>query len=95
MEKIVIVTNQGALEERQYDNGNKTFKKVEVECSDGKDSFVCEAVDDLAEKISKDVLSKGHGYAVDVRLSVRTVKDKDGRERKFNTLRLLSIYRVS
>lgn len=95
MEKIVIVTGQGALEERSYDNGNKTFKKVEVECSDGKDSFVCEAVDELAEKITKDVLSKGHGYAVDVRLSLRTAKDREGKERKFNTLRLLSIYRVS
>lgn len=95
MEKVVIVTGQGALEERPYDNGNKTLKKVEVECSDGKDSFVCEAIDDLAERISKDVLSKGHGYAVDIRLSVRTSKDKDGKERKFNTLRLLSIYRIS
>lgn len=95
MEKVVIVTGQGALEERTYDNGNKTFKKVEVECSDGKDSFICEAVDDLAEKISKDVLPKGHGYAVDVRLSLRTSKDKDGKERKFNSLRLMSIYRIS
>jgi hypothetical protein len=95
MEKIIIVTAQGALQEHKYDNGQKSFKKVEVECTDGKDSFICEAVDDLADTISKEPLSKGHVYAVDVKLAVRTSKDREGKERRFNSLRLASIYRLS
>lgn len=91
MEKVMIVLNQGALEERPYDNGSKTFKKVNVELTDGKDSFACEATDDLAVRIDKEKLSKGHIYFVDATLQLRTFKDQNGQEKKFNSIRLNSI----
>lgn len=81
---------QKPLQERQIplqDGSTKTLKIVELVLTDGIDTFVAEAFDDLADSIDKKALGKNCLYGVSVKMQTRLSSDG----RVFNSLKITSI----
>lgn len=95
MEKTVKVVSCGSLREVTYDNGSKLLKKLEIVLTDGKDTFMCEALNERAEIIAKCPPKDGALVRVDVRIDLRSWDGADGRKQYANGIRLENLYYLS
>lgn len=94
MDKLVRVLEQQPLVSREWtpENGQaKIIKSVSVKMTDGIDTFVGEATDQLAEVIDKTPLNKDHIHAVQTRIRVNTWKTKDGKDAMSNNITIIKI----
>lgn len=94
MEKIVRVLNQLPMCSREWtpENGDKKLiKSVDVVMTDGIDTFTAEATDDKAEVLNNNPLDDDTIYAVQLRMSVRTWKNRDGVDVRSNSIRIINI----
>ncbi len=97
MEKLVRVTDQRPMVKRDWTNGqgeNITLKSVEVVMTDGNDTFVAEATDQMAETLSDKPLDKGMMYGIRLKMSIRSWENKDHVQVMANNVKLLSIAQV-
>ncbi len=97
MEKLVRVMDQRPMVKRDWTNGqgeNITLKSVEIVMTDGNDTFVAEATDQMAETLSDKPLDKGLMYGVRLKMSIRTWENKDHVQVMANNVKLISIAQV-
>ncbi len=97
MEKLVRVMDQHPMVKRDWTNGqgeNITLKSVEIVMTDGNDTFVAEATDQMAETLSDKPLDKGLMYGVRLKMSIRTWENKDHVQVMANNVKLISIAQV-
>lgn len=98
MEKIVKVTEIGQLVERTWTNERgetRTIASVEVVVTDGIDTFVAEANEELARSLDKQVKEKNFDFNAlyEVRIS-STVRESKEKKIKFNSIRLQQIVKL-
>lgn len=94
MDKLVIVLEQQPLVSREWtpENGEKKLiKSVTLKLTDGIDTFVGEATDQLAEVLDETPLNKDRLHAVQTRIRVNTWKTKDGKDAMSNNITILKI----
>ena len=93
--KAIRIVSQQALVERDWTNQqgeNITIATKELEFSDGIDSFVAEATDQMARNLEKDPIADGTVVNLQVTMSIRSWKSKDtGRENRANSIRIQSL----
>ncbi len=97
MEKLVRVMDQRPMVKRDWTNAqgeNITLKSVEIVMTDGNDTFVAEATDQMAETLSDKPLDKGLMYGVRLKMSIRTWENKDHVQVMANNVKLISIAQV-
>ena len=98
MEKLVREKSQGALRQRDWTSprGEKlVISSVELILTDGIDTFVVEATDQLAMAISKEPLSRDAVYACQCRMDVNSWESPSSGERMFATkIRILKLHAV-
>lgn len=95
METYMKIVDYGELVERKWtanDGTEKTISSVELQLTNGIDTLVAEATDDLARTIcaelAKDTLYKNKMYRCRLVFAVRKSKNK---ELLFNSIRLADI----
>lgn len=93
MEIISEVKSKSALQTREWqtqEGEKRTISFIEVVLSNGLDSIVAEATDRLAAIISNsDVVGKT--FVVQLVFSVRSWKNKEGREVKANSVKIVNM----
>lgn len=93
--KAIRIVSQSALSETDWTNPsgeNVTIAKKEIEFSDGIDTFVAEATDQLARNLDKSPIPDGTVVNLQCALSVRNCKAKEtGREWKVTNVRIQKI----
>ncbi len=97
MEKLVRVMDQRPMVKRDWTNGQGetiTLKSVEIVMTDGNDTFVAEATDQMAETLSDKPLDKGLMYGVRLKMSIRSWENKDHVQVMANNVKLISIAQV-
>ena len=96
--KAIRIVSQQALVERDWTNQqgeNITIATKELEFSDGIDSFVAEATDQMARNLEKDPIADGTVVNLQVALSVRTRRDREtGEERRWTNIRIQKLAAV-
>ena len=99
MELLVRIKNQGPLQQRNWTNPrtgeNVVISSVELTLSDGIDSFVAEATDQLAIAISQQPLNPEELYSVRCQQEVREWKSQTtGVIQRANSIRILKIQAI-
>lgn len=94
MEKVVNVISKSALQSREWtttEGEKKSLQFIEVEMSDGIDSFMAEATDRLAARISTaDVVGKS--VACQCQISLRKWQSKEtGKTMYANSVKIVSM----
>lgn len=93
MEIISEVKSKSALQTRDWttkEGEKRTISFIEVELSNGLDSIVAEATDRLAAIINNsDVVGKT--FVVQLVFSVRSWTNKEGREVKANSVKIVNM----
>ena len=96
--KCVRIVSQQALVERDWTNsqGEKiTIASKEMEFSDGIDSFVAEATDQMARNFEKNPLADGTAVNLQLQMTVRKWKsEKTGQDVKATSIRILKMTAV-
>lgn len=95
MEKVMVVLGQSTLASITSNDGQKVFKKLAVELTDGSDSLIAEAYDELAEALDANKLTCGKPVCVSVKFTSYNFKNKQGEESKATRIRLMSVYRLN
>lgn len=90
MEKVMVVLGQSTLETITSNDGQKVFKKLTVELTDGSDTLIAEAYDELAEKLDAHKLTCGRAVSVGVKFTSYNFKNKQGELTKATRIRLMS-----
>lgn len=91
MECIVSITAQSPLQEKTWTNQNGEAKKLHIvtlTMTDGIDTMLADAMDDLADTLVKNPAKTGMLYKVVCQMNVRTWNGEKG-ERQSNSIRLL------
>ncbi|MCR5070199.1 MAG: hypothetical protein K6A78_10490 [Prevotella sp.] len=97
MEKLVRIMDQRPMVKRDWTNSQGetiTLKSVELVMTDGNDTFVAEATDQMAETLSDKPLDKGMMYGVRLKMSIRTWENKDHVMVMANNVKLMSIAQI-
>lgn len=96
--KCVRIVSQQALVERDWTNsqGEKiTIASKEMEFSDGIDSFVAEATDQMARNFEKNPLADGTAVNLQLQMTVRKWKsEKTGQDVKATSIRIMKMTAV-
>lgn len=94
MEKVVSVISKSALQSREWtttEGEKRTLQFIEVEMSDGIDSFMAEATDRLAARIATADI-EGKSVACQCQIALRKWQSKEtGREMYANSVKLVSM----
>ena len=88
------VLSQGALKQRNWTNQRGetvVISSVEVKMTDGVDTFVAEATDQLALQLDKEKLHTSRLYGAQMRQEVREWKNQQGEMVHANSVKLLKI----
>lgn len=95
MDLLVRVLSQGPLEEfdvKRQDGSKKTSKSVTVKMTDGYDTIVGQAYDDLADSLEKHKLDTNRMYKVQAKISVSEwTSSQTGALMQKNSIRINSI----
>ena len=95
MDKLVRIKSQGALQQRNWTNQRGetiVISSVELEMTDGIDTFIGEVTDQKALAISKEPLDQNRMYGVRCRLEVRNWKsEKTGEVQHANSIKVVNI----
>lgn len=94
MEKRVQLIKQYGMTSRNWTSpSNETviIKSVELEMTDGVDTFVAEANDKLAEQLNAQPLMEGCYLGIQAQIKVRRWNNKDGVEMRSNTIKITSL----
>lgn len=99
MEKQAIrIVSQSAMTANDWTNPRTnevvTIRSKELVMSDGIDTFVCEATDQLAENLERQPLADGTVVNAAFAMNVRSWTSQKGQEVKSTNIRLLKIAAV-
>lgn len=97
MEKRVQLIKQYGMTSRNWTSpSNETviIKSVELEMTDGVDTFTAEANDKLAEQLNASPLMEGAFYGIQAQIKVRRWNNKDGVEMRSNTIKITTLTQV-
>lgn len=94
MEKVVRVKAQSPLKVNNWTSPSgetKIIKIVELQLTDGVDTFVAEANDDLAEQLNNEPLKAEYFYGLQARMIVIEWKKQDGSQARATRIRIQKI----
>ena len=96
--KAIRLVSQKPMRETEWTTPNgekKVIASKELEFSDGIDSFLAEAQDEMARSLEKNPLADGTGVNLQVAWSVRTRRDREtGEERRWTNIRIQKLAAV-
>ena len=98
MEKRVKIISQGELKTNKWTNKNGeeiVISSVQLEMTDGNDTFIGEVNDQKAIAINKEPLSKECEYAVQLKMVVRNWESEQTHQKgKSTTIRVQNITKI-